>query len=228
MKNKPNSCPDNENILEIFLADQDVCDHEALIDHIANCPRCRVKMNLLSAVHKSGRQSKFEPENVAPSEKEKKALRKMARRELRALARERNRGKRSFFGLSAWTRWAAAAGVLIVLSAGYIAIRQTAHNDRLRSIQSSDLRLISPLGRLQEAPDSFTWTPVKNTDSYYIKLIDADLQIIFEDETHKTLWSLDPAIRAKLKKGITYLWTIEAWPDVGQLLDRKEGTFIIE
>jgi hypothetical protein len=229
MKNERTGCPDHERLLRIFLADPRERDKEGLADHLLDCPRCRLKLSLLVSVQRERSRRESGLEDVELTAEEIRAFRKIARSRLHELEGEKGRRPRPIRRLRAMPIWAAAAGLLIIAAGGFLALRQfTRGPEAYRSTAGAVLLLREPLGRLKEAPAEFTWAPIQGGEDYHLKLMDPGLHTVFETGVPYPPIRLTEEIRGRLVRGITYLWTIVARGDIGEVLARGQGTFVIE
>lgn len=228
MKTKPKSCPSQAHFLRAVSGESGQEEKAEFVAHVSECARCQAKLKLLNSLRREFAAVDPELEGIELSRGETRAFRKMARSRLREIRKEN--GKKSVFGTYSLgvRRLALAAGLLIVLIIGYGTVRYFTRGDTDRGAGGAPFRLVSPIGRQDQAPAEFSWAPVINTDNYIFKLIDENLKTFFTGDSHQPSFILDPAVRAKLVRGTLYLWTIEARNDNDDKLAYAEGTFVIK
>ena len=96
-----------------------------------------------------------------------------------------------------------------------------------RGDRGEKLVLTEPKEILARPPSLFKWTPVKGVDGYNFKLVDEDLNTILRSGSRTTQIVLTDAVRAKLVRGKTYVWTVEARDDESRVLDSASSSFEI-
>ena len=116
---------------------------------------------------------------------------------------------------------AATAAFLLIL-------KPPAQDGTLRSPASARLRLINPAGRLAQAPTVFRWSEVPGADYYLYELTEDTLEtIVAATSAFGPSFTLTPEMRARLKPGRTYIWSVEAHSDDGFKIESTRQSFII-
>jgi len=121
--------------------------------------------------------------------------------------------------------------LLVIVVAGYILfLSPVGQRDRLRSVDSGELRLLAPVGHLTAPPEEFSWTPVLGADAHVLTMTDEKLNRIFVDESPKPLTgiSFPEKLRSVLVRGRTYVWTVIAVDEDNHVLATKSASFIID
>ena len=208
------SCPSDEALTRFFRREAGRAEIEALADHVRLCPRCRIRFDALRAVETE----------IRSRQKEFLALAKRSLREADKAGRAR-----SPRGLRAWAPRAAVALLTIAAAtaAFLLILRPTAQDGILRSPDSARLRLISPAGRLAQAPTIFRWSELPGADNYFFELIDDSLEtIVPRTGIYTPPFILPPEAQAKMRPGRTYIWSIEARGDDGFKIESARRSFV--
>jgi len=121
----------------------------------------------------------------------------------------------------------AAALVLVVLGTVFL-VKTPVSQQAVRGARLAELQLHRPGGKLKEAPRVFSWSEVKDSDSYYFAIIDAALDTIYETGLVGTELRLPEEVRQRLQRQKPYLWTIVAQDDEGRELASASRYFEIE
>jgi hypothetical protein len=122
-------------------------------------------------------------------------------------------------------RVAAWAGTLLFLVAAVFLLIKLEKSPAYRGDLSGGLMLIAPEGTLKSPPATFSWRPAKGADIYNFRLIDEDLQTVFEGGVSQTKLTIDENTRSKLVKGKTYIWTIVAYDDQSRTIATGSKSF---
>jgi hypothetical protein len=101
-------------------------------------------------------------------------------------------------------------------------------NLAIRGTASPTLRLLEPGTQQGGPPAAFSWSDVKGRDDFLFFLIDDKLDTIYETGTKETQIRLPETVRLKLKRGVTYLWTVRALDDDGRELGWASREFQVE
>jgi hypothetical protein len=227
MKTKSEACPNDDVFLRVFLKGSDENEQETFIDHVFSCSRCRVKFNALRSLGRELKIAEAEFPEVAFNPQEAKAFRKLARVRIREIESGRRKSRvKAFLRRPKTLVWAASALLAVILAGYFLGLKLTKPSS-LRTPDESGIQLIAPRGRLTEAPSVFSWKPYDNTDRYFYKLVDEDLNTVFAGNTNGNMFVIDEDLRRKLVKGRTYLWSVEARADDRALISMAKETFII-
>ena len=227
MKTKSRACPNDDVFLRVFLKGSDENEQETFIDHVFFCPRCRIKFDVLRSLGQDLKITMDDFPEVAFNPQEAKAFMKLARVRIREIeSAGRKAPLKAFLRKPNRLVWAVPALLGIIL-AGYFLVLKLPKSSSLRTPDESGIQLIAPRGRLTEAPSVFSWKPYDNTDRYFYKLVDEDLNTVFAGNTKGNTFVIDEGLRRKLVKGRTYLWSVEARADDTALISMAKETFII-
>jgi len=121
---------------------------------------------------------------------------------------------------------AVCGSALLLLGVAFFLLEQKRDTGD-RGNGSGKLILTEPKEILTRPPSLFRWTPVKGVDGYNFKLVDEDLNTILRSGSRTTQIVLTDAVRAKLVRGKTYVWTVEARDDESRVLDSASSSFEI-
>ena len=221
-----NSCPKDDVFIKAFMKELSLEENERLIDHTLVCKKCHIKFELLRQL--SGELSKKKDE--IPGEElaieEEKELRSLAGSKLKELEKSDKKKSPRFvlFNLIP-VRYLAVAAVFVVIVAGYLFFSQMGKRGAYREDRKVELKHIEPAGVVKEAPEIFRWTAVDGIDEYWFELIDEDLNTVYEARLTENRLLLPLDVRQKLKKGITYVWKVEAWDEFENVLGSDFTSF---
>jgi hypothetical protein len=208
------NCPSDEALILFFRRETGRAEIEALADHVRLCPRCRVRFEALRLVEAEVLSRREEFLGLAG----------------KSLGEIRGAAKNTFpRGLRHWAPKAAAA-LLTIAAAGaafLLILKPAAQDGTLRSPASARLRLISPAGRLAQAPTVFRWSEIPEANYYLYELTEDTLEtIVASTTTFGPSFTLTPEMRARLKPGRTYIWSVEAHSDDGFKIESTRQSFI--
>jgi hypothetical protein len=208
------NCPSDAALIRFFSREAGRAEIEALADHVRLCPRCRDRFEALRLVGAE----------VLSRREEFLGLAGKSLREIKRAAKST-----SPRGLRRWAPNAAAAllTVAAAIAAFLLILKPPAQDGTLRGPASAHLRLISPVGRLAQAPTVFRWSEVPGADSYFFELIEDTLETIVPlTDFPSTSCVLPPRARAKMHPGRTYIWSVEARSDDGFKIESTRQSFI--
>jgi hypothetical protein len=236
MKSNKTTCPHNDVFIKALFSELGENEKESFVDHIFCCSKCRLKFDAVKALNRECRQEgKDIPDETLTSD-EAKSLRKMAAGRLRELGDSSVRFP-VFRPGRPGLKWIYAASLfLAVVVIGYLLLNSPPDQKIFRTTNPNELRLSKPIGNIKEPPSIFKWSPVKNANVYFFKLLDEDLQVLWDKSLVVSSKSgpsvsslvLDETIKNKLKRGKTYVWTVAAFDDDNLKLAEARGYFIIE
>ncbi len=210
------ACPDRDLFASVLLSEAGAEEREALIGHVIKCRACAVRFHVLKQVGREFRSREAEFLRLArPSLKELQSL------------------KRATWPGQAWpVPIRLAAGLLIVLgllAAVYLVFLQPLDTEVLRSGETAKFRLIEPEGRIPKPPLVFRWTPALRADTYTFELTGDDLgSIIREGGLKQSSYDLPADAQKKMAKGKFYIWTVEAYDELGLKTESDIQYFEIE
>jgi len=218
------SCPKKEVFVRAFMGELQGGEENEFLRHLTLCGRCLCAFEALTELQAGLEAKKTAIPEIALSQDDEKELQSMAREQVRACSR---RAGAIFPGPVRIAATLAAALVLVVL--GYVFLVKTpASEQAVRGAGLSGLRLHRPEGKLKEAPEVFSWSEVKDSETYSLVIIDDALNTVFEKGLTGTKLRLPEEVRQKLQRQKPYLWTIVAQDDEGRELASASNYFVIE
>jgi hypothetical protein len=233
------ACPPLAELAHAAFAGATTPANEALLAHAATCPACGAELALAGAFEASPR-SAVEAEEIAwvaarmspPRASDRAAgpaegatpqtgAPPMAR--VIPMDRHRERSRRRSSGEpSLWSRWAAAA--LIVVGLGFAF--EWAHRTIGRGgppalspggtsldpdvVRGGAILLESPLGRQSEAVREFTWRPGEGAAAYRVEIRDLAGDLVWQGLSPAPRLATPPDLAAKLETYVAYAWTVTA------------------
>ncbi|MEO8197056.1 MAG: hypothetical protein ABI689_10065 [Thermoanaerobaculia bacterium] len=138
-------------------------------------------------------------------------------------AAKRARLARQAAGTPLWTRWAAAALVIVGLGLVFewghrsFAPALPDRSDALSSdvVRSGEVRLDSPVGVVEvvgmDSLPTFAWRPVTGAASYRIDVRDVADDLLWQGSVVAPSLVAPPELRAKLETLVTYRWHVTAF-----------------
>ena len=217
-------CPKKGVFVCAFMGELQGEEEKEFLRHVTLCRRCSRTFEALTEL-----QADLEVRETAIPEA---SLSRDEERELRSLANEQvlAYSRRLGAAVSRPVRVAvalAAALVLVVLGTMFL-VKIPVSQQAVRGARLTELKLHSPGGKLKEAPRVFSWSEVKDSDSYHLVIIDAALNTIYETGVGGTKLQLPEEVRQRLQRQEPYLWTIVAQDDEGRELASASRYFEIE
>jgi hypothetical protein len=192
-------CPSSKVFLDFLENSEDPFRSERTRAHVSICPHCREKLEMLKAIDKT--LPEIPSAGLPATHSGTGEIRRLAGSKVKSLT------YRSFFPATP------AIAALLTFFALFVLI-QPRIPDNLRGEEKNSVNLIEPGGVLQDLPDAFRWTPVKEADVYTFKLIDDQLDTLIEKTMLKhSKFPITKKLRAKLKKGTNYIWIVEVYDD---------------
>lgn len=236
MNSNKTTCPHNDLFIKAVFNELGENEKESFVDHIFCCSKCRLKFDAIKALNRECRQEGKDLPDGALTSEEAKSLRKMAAGRLRELGKSTDRFP-VFRPGRPGLKWIYAASLfLAIIGIGYLLLNSPPGQKTFRTMINTDLHLLEPMGKINKPPYIFRWSPVKNADVYNFKLLDDNLQVFCKKDLPLPVGGrlrtpsllLDEAIRKKLERGKTYVWTVVASDDDNLKLAEARGYFIIE
>lgn len=233
-------CPPLAELLDGLFAGAEGARAEELRTHAASCPACAAELALAGAFDAAPRNAAEEQEIawVAAQLQPPAAIARMATQAsspvsapapqlARVLpmaphAAKRAKLARQSAGTPMWSRWAAAAIVVIGLGLAFewghrsFAPALPDRSDALSPdvVRSGEVRLDTPVGVVEVAGiDSlppFTWRPVAGATSYRLELRDVADDLLWQGDSTAATLVAPPELRAKLATLVTYRWNVTA------------------
>ena len=218
------ACPKKEVFVRAFMGGLQTEEERVFLRHVIHCRRCHRAFEALIELQADLEAKETAIPEVALSRDDGRELQSLAREQVRCCSRRvRTAVPRPVLVAAAL----AAALVLVVL--GYVFLARTPVSQQaVRGARLAELRLHRPEGKLKEAPEVFSWSEVKDSESYYLVIIDDALNTVFEKGLTGTKLRLPEEVRQKLQRQKPYLWTIVAQDDDGREIASASNYFEIE
>ncbi len=232
-KRHPRDCPDNDLWIQVFQRKVPPEQVEALIDHALGCARCARKFEAMRALRGKTAGKIRALRNIGLTAEEAARLGGEADEAGRLRDAEKDgtwkavgEKRRRFLFLHIRPRYAVAvAASLLVLAAGFLTVSRLSRTSVFRDERASELRLKSPHGTLGKAPALFRWSGQEGADDYSFRLIDDELNLIYEVVVPIPQLTLPVKIHSSILPGRTYLWKIEAMDDHSEVVSSGQAYF---
>lgn len=221
-------CPTLAELAEAVLASATTPEAEALRAHAARCSACAAEIELAEAFDAAPRNASEAEEiaRVADQLNELKgtpaalrlpaAVPQMARvlpmATMRSAREQRSRRQAE---TPLWSRWAAAALVVIGLGFAF----EWAHRSLSPAlpnapdadvVRSGEVLLDSPVGKLTGTLSEFSWRAVAGAVIYRVELRDVAGDLVWQGVSKTTTLSAPPELLAKLETFVSYRWNVTA------------------
>jgi len=207
-------CPSDETLTKAFQNDLSKRKKDNLVDHIFNCPRCRIKFEALTKIQA---ELKLIENNII--EKNSPSINQL-------VTSEKTRSRKiPYFRYS----YIVSTALLFVLAVGigYLLLHQKENRPVLRDNGSAAFELIEPKGKLTSIPSKFTWTRIPGADSFCFKMIDEDLNTIINRTAYSNQYILTNVERGRIKRKKIYLWSVAGMNDSGERIGFAQTYFEI-
>ncbi len=218
-------CPPLAELVDALFTGAKTPAAEALRAHAAGCFACAAELELARAFDDSPRDAAeaqeiarvaggFKVLSLVPAAAESPIAPPPQMARVLKMERPRLRGKSE---TPLWTRWAAAA--MVVVGLGFMfewAHRTIGGAPRLPDapasdvVRSGELLLDSPIGTLHATPAQFSWRAVAGAGSYRVELRDVAGDLVWQGLSPATTLSAPPELTAKLESFVTYRWNVTA------------------
>jgi len=177
-------------------------------EHYFNCPACFERMREREATIEAVVRKKDDllaPDSAAPS----------------------LGGRiRAAFALRPWAAAAAAAGLVLVITAGLLVLGRgpqagpAAAGDEI--VRGTAIVALEPAGGLKSAPAALAWKPAASGREYQAEISGPDMS--WTGPATETGVVLPEDVRAKLRPGVAYVWQVKAYAPDGTLMERSPKT----
>lgn len=98
-------------------------------------------------------------------------------------------------------------------------------------MRGSEIKLVQPVGAIDQVPQQLVWEPVSGADRYRVTLSAVDDEILWRsefDSLHNTA-TLPAAINERLNRAVVYYWEVEGWDrDGARIAQPARARFRIE
>lgn len=225
-------CPSLAELAEAVLASATTPEAEALRAHSVRCSACLAELELAEAFDAAPRDAS-EAEEIARIAEQLNDLKgapaapklpaaapQMARvLPMAALRSSREQRSRRPAETPLWSRWAAAA--LVVIGLGFAfewahrslspALPNAPDSDVVRS---GEVLLDSPIGKLPhprtETPPVFSWRAIVGATTYRVEVRDVAGDLVWQGVSSTTTLSASPELVERLQSFVTYRWNVTA------------------
>ncbi len=220
----PKGCPADESFVHHFTGGLGRKERTELLEHVARCPKCRLRLNALASLQAQleARKGDLPEEGLSVGDAAK--FREIAREQARTSASAR------VPYLPKAVRWTglATAGILLVILGYGLLLKRPSPQPVIRGRMQVQLQLYRPEGKLKAAPRLFAWSKVGDADAYNLEIIDSRLGLVFSTGLTSTRFRLPEDIRKMLERERPYLWTVSVLDDDAQEIEAASGYFEIE
>jgi hypothetical protein len=228
-------CPADRALVKLFMSGAADPRMEKVLEHLAHCSRCATRFEILRNLRPEldPRIREFQRSFGGSDVDARAALAAAAEKRLAELRPARPASRPNPVAPAFLRRRksaVAAALFLLVLSAAGVFLSRSLIRPRstLRS-PFLQLKLLEPMGKIDELPGRFKWTPVRHAESYSIRLTDSSLREIFYSGTYLVTEIFIPAeVGSSLIKGESYIWQVRATDGDSNVLVERTGHFILE
>jgi hypothetical protein len=220
-KRRPgDGCPSLDSLLASFSEEASEEEKLRTADHIAGCGPCRRMFETAREILKGAAALAGEAEGATLSEDEAAELKRRAAVRMNELAgyAKPDRSQGHVGRMKAFSfryRFAlVAAGLVMIIAAGLLVLRMPRPEsaDVFRGEPGPALVLMSPRGVQKMLPQHFQWQPYSEAEEYRVKLLDEELDVVWDSGPIRET-SLDfPADLAEgLKRESVYYWKVTAF-----------------
>jgi hypothetical protein len=232
--------PDIDTLAEFAAGES---DDESTRRHLEECHQCRLEVRRLSRFQELDALDADDPllREAAWSTARTRLERTFREDVLAPVADGRAVPERARASRSIWERWqirwlvpaaAAAAVLLLVFQTDWVRQAGTPSEDlgpvRGTPVESPDIVLKRPLGKISTAPDVFEWQTKIKEDYYSIAIFTSNLEKVFEVarviENH---WTAADSLKALLKDETLYLWSVTGHKGVEPVTVSPNAWFMI-
>jgi hypothetical protein len=193
-------CPDNETLTKAFQNDLSKRGTDNLVDHVFNCPKCRLKFE---ALKKIGAELKLIENNII--EKDSPSIDPIPENE-----KKRSR-KISYLRYSYIVTTALI--FILAIGIGYLLLHQKENRPVFRDSGPAAFELIEPKGELSSIPSKFLWNRIPDADRFIFRVIDEDLNTIINRNTYSSQYILTNVEMGKISRKKIYLWSVACMND---------------
>lgn len=216
-----NRCPKDRVYVNAFMQELRFEENEKFVDHILVCKECHAKFEMLGQLSEEMEKKIGKIQEQGLTAEEERELKVLAKKKIKELGRK----KIWFFDLSP-ARYIAASAAILVLAAGLLVVSKISQREIYRGGERrEEIRIIKPAGVIKEAPVVFSWSVYEGADDYMFQLIDENLDTIYQMRLNGNSLMLPGELVHKLKRGITYVWKVEARDEFGETLSHAFTSF---
>ena len=220
-------CPPLERLAAAALGELPERERAEVLAHAGSCPACGAELALAASFAEEGVDSSAVDEVVerlraaAPAGPGRViAFPDAARRERARAAGERR-------AAPAWTRWAAAALVVLGLGLLWQALRpalppELAGPGGIDVVRGGEIAAVAPVGEIAGVPAELAWQAVSGAARYRIELFDVAGESLGGGESASATFALPAGVAGRLHVRSSYAWQVIAFAADGRELARSE------
>jgi len=214
---------------------------EALLDgktsnpHLAQCPRCQAELAMLKAF---GSGTPLPDEGAAVAwvssqlDRRLESIKGPSRSRARSLVQNfepQASWMSRIFATGGW-RWAIPAGGLAVAAVMIVLLLGREKEPELQAhlgnsaivYRSQEVQIVSPVGDVQQVPQSLQWQPFPGTGIYRVQVMEVDKSVLWSTETRETAVEVPQSLRVKILPGKPILWQVTALDSQGLVLGTSQ------
>jgi hypothetical protein len=219
-------CPPLDRLAAAALGDLPADEVAGIAAHAAGCAACGAELELARGIAAP----------VADADEQGRLEAVLARltagraagsgAPARVLAFERSPARRGTGAPRSWTRWAAAALVLLAVALAARTMRPPLPPEVLppgegEVVRGGEIELEAPLGATAAIPAEFAWRPVAGAERYEVELLDVAGERLWSATTAAGRVELPEAARQLLRPRASYAWRVRALDADGREIGRS-------
>jgi hypothetical protein len=211
---RTSECPPLETLAATALGDLPQAERAPVLAHAESCPACGAELALATGFAEESGLSADAVERVV------ERLRATSPAGGRVIAFPAARADGARHAVPRWTRWAAAA--LVVVGVGFLwQASRTALPPELAGpggtdvVRGGEIEVEAPVGEVTGVPAELSWRPVAGAVVYRVELLDVAGDPLGGGETAATRFELPASLAEKLRPRARYGWRVTAL-DAGQ------------
>lgn len=220
------ACPPPERLAAAALGELPVAETAEVEAHAATCAACGAELDLGRSVAAplADADERARLEDVLARLAAGRAAGTGA--PARVLAFERPRERRGARPMRAWTRWAAAALVLLAVALAARTMRPPLPPEVLPPgegdlVRSGEIELEAPLGVTAAIPAELVWRPVAGAGHYEVELLDVAGERLWTATVTEGRAELPEVARQLLRPRASYAWRVRAFDAGGREIGRS-------
>jgi hypothetical protein len=225
-------CPPIERLVDAAFAEEPTAEERALLAHASGCAACAAELELAGAFTGAAR-SAGEAEEIAWIESRVDVAKALPERgskgaESPSLARvlPMRRKESKPQAPAAWTRWAAAALILVGIG---VTLRYSGparppalpDGPATDLVRGGQLFLEGPVGELAVRPARFDWQSVPGAVSYVLEVRDVAGDLVERAETGASALETAGPFASRLESHVSYSWIVVARDAAGLEIARS-------
>lgn len=88
--------------------------------------------------------------------------------------------------------------------------------------RSQEVQVVSPVGDVQQVPQSLQWQAFDQASSYKVEVMEVDQTVLWSTEARETSVAIPAALGAKMLPGKPILWQVTALDATGRILGTSQ------